>query len=44
MGFSDNDYYNVSQVSKRNDLYMQAGNSIVVDVMESIFKELLKGE
>lgn len=41
MGFTDEDYDNASQVCSENRLYAQAGNSIVVDVLEAIFKEML---
>lgn len=42
MGFSDEDYYRAMTVTSRTQLYKQAGNSIVVPVLEEIFKELLK--
>lgn len=42
MGFDDEDYEKVSSVCSDNQLYKQAGNSIVVPVLEAIFKELLK--
>lgn len=42
MGFSDESYYKAKEVSSDNQLYKQAGNSIVVNVMESIFVELFK--
>ncbi len=41
MGFDDNDYYKASKVCSETSLYKQAGNSIVVDVMYAILKELL---
>lgn len=41
MGFSDNDYYAAKSVGISNaQLYKQAGNSIVVTVLESIFRQL----
>jgi DNA (cytosine-5-)-methyltransferase len=41
MGFSDNDYYAAKSVGTSNaQLYKQAGNSIVVTVLEAIFKNL----
>lgn len=43
MGFTDNDFDKVKHF-KSEDLYRLAGNSIVVNVLEAIFKELLKGE
>lgn len=41
MGFSDDDFHKAEKVSSNTQLYKQAGNSIVVDVIEGIFKELL---
>ena len=42
MGFSDNDYYAAKSVGTSNaQLYKQAGNSIVVTVLEAIFRKLL---
>lgn len=49
MGFDDEDYYAALaehpgvKGKKNTTLYHQAGNSIVVQVLEAIFKELLKG-
>ena len=40
MGFSDNDYARAAQVCNEGQLYKQAGNSIVVDVLMAIFGEL----
>ena len=41
MGFSDEDFYKAKNAGISNSqLYKQAGNSIVVPVLESIFKEL----
>ena len=42
MGFTDEDYDKASQVTKVASLYRQAGNSIVVPVLEAIFTNLLK--
>lgn len=42
MGFDDLDFYKASKVCSETNLYHQAGNSIVVNVMYSILKELLK--
>lgn len=48
MGFDDEDYYNAEKEHPRRQNYMngtlyhQAGNSIVVDVLESMFEEVLK--
>lgn len=40
MGFSDSDFNKARQVCSNSQLYKQAGNSIVVNVVESIFKNL----
>lgn len=42
MGFDDEDFEKASQVNSNTQLYKQAGNSIVVNVLMSIFKELIK--
>lgn len=42
MGFTDEDYDKAFQVTRVPYLYRQAGNSIVVQVLESIFANLLK--
>ena len=42
MGFADEDYDKAYQVTKVASLYRQAGNSIVVPVLEAIFTNLLK--
>ena len=41
MGFDDVDFEKASQVNSNAQLYKQAGNSIVVQVLEAIFRELL---
>ncbi len=41
MGFDDSDYSKASKVCSETNLYHQAGNSIVVDVMYYILRELL---
>lgn len=42
MGFSDEDFDKAAAVNKaKTTLYQQAGNSIVVDVLMAIFKEML---
>lgn len=41
MGFSDEDFEKASKVNSNAQLYKQAGNSIVVNVLMAIFKELL---
>ena len=40
MGFSDSDFYKAQSVMSNTQLYKQAGNSIVVLVLESIFTQL----
>ena len=42
MGFNDEDFEKASQVNSKTQLYKQAGNSIVVNVLMAIFKELIK--
>lgn len=42
MGISDDDFEKAQEVNSNTQLYKQAGNAIVVDVLEAIFKELLK--
>jgi DNA-cytosine methyltransferase len=42
MGFDDEDFEWASMACSNSQLYKQAGNSIVVDVLEFIFKEMLK--
>ena len=41
MGFSDRDFDKASQVCSNTQLYRQAGNSIVVNVLEAILRNLL---
>jgi DNA (cytosine-5)-methyltransferase 1 len=40
MGISDEDFYKAKQFNSDSQLYKQAGNGIVVPVLEGIFKEL----
>ena len=40
MGFDDEDFEKAAKVNSNTQLYKQAGNSIVVNVLEAIFKEL----
>ena len=42
MGFDDADFEKAEKVNSNTQLYKQAGNSIVVDVLENIFIELFK--
>lgn len=41
MGFNDDDYEKAEQVNSNTQLYKEAGNSIVVNVLEAIFKQML---
>lgn len=40
MGFDDEDFYKAEKVNSNTQLYKQAGNSIVVNVLEAIFSNL----
>jgi DNA (cytosine-5)-methyltransferase 1 len=40
MGFDDTDFEKAEVVNSNTQLYKQAGNSIVVPVLENIFSEL----
>ena len=40
MGFNDEDFHKAEAVNSNTQLYKQAGNSIVVDVLEAIFTNL----
>ena len=41
MGFSDESYNRMNKVNSMREINKQAGNSIVVNVLETIFKQLL---
>lgn len=41
MGWKDEDFAKAEAVVSNSQLYKQAGNSIVVQVLEAIFKEML---
>lgn len=41
MGFSDEDFNKAAKVNSNSQLYKQAGNSIVVNVLMAIFKQML---
>lgn len=41
MGFSDQDFDKAQKVNSNTQLYKQAGNSIVVPVLEAIFRQML---
>ena len=44
MGFSYDDYEKAAEVNSKTQLYKQAGNSIVKDVLMAIFSQLnIKG-
>ena len=40
MGFDDEDFYKAEATNSNTQLYKQAGNSIVVDVLEAVFANL----
>ena len=44
MGFKDEQFYKAEQVNSNSQLYKQAGNSIVVNVLEAILGNLLVEE
>jgi DNA (cytosine-5)-methyltransferase 1 len=44
MGFDDQDFINAEKHASNSTLYKQAGNSIVVQVLESIFNNIFIGE
>ena len=44
MGFNDEDFEKAAKVNSNAQLYKQAGNSIVVNVLMEIFNNLLKGK
>ena len=41
MGFDDEDLEKAEKVNSNTQLYKQAGNSIVVDVLEELFRMIL---
>lgn len=41
MGFSDSDFYKAEKVNSNSQLYKQAGNSIVKQVLMAIFKQMM---
>ena len=41
MGFNDEDFEKAQKVNSNSQLYKQAGNSIVVNVLEGILRNLL---
>ncbi len=42
MGIDDEDFYKARKVNSDSQLYKQAGNAIVVDVLAAIFMQLFK--
>lgn len=42
MGFTDEDFDKAKEVTSKSKLYFEAGNSIVVPVLEAIFKQMIK--
>ena len=44
MGCSDEDFHKAEQVNSNSQLYKQAGNAIVVDVLEAICKQMFLKE
>ena len=44
MGISDDDFEKAQEVNSNTQLYKQAGNAIVVDVLEAIFTNMFKQE
>lgn len=44
MGFTDEEFNRAAEVNSNTQLYKQAGNSIVVDVLVNIFTNLFKND
>lgn len=44
MGFNDEQFYKAESVNSNSQLYKQAGNSIVVNVLEALLTQLLGGD
>lgn len=44
MGFDDEDFEKAAKVNSNTQLYKQAGNSIVVNVLEGILRNLLQAQ
>ncbi len=40
MGFDDEDFFKAEKLNSDTQLYKQAGNSIVVDVIEEIYEQI----
>ena len=43
MGWQDEQFHKAEAVNSNTQLYKQAGNGIVVPVLEAIFKQMLRG-
>lgn len=41
MGFTDDEFQKAESVVSNTQLYKQAGNSIVVDVLENVFRQMI---
>ena len=44
MGFTKEEFYKAAEVQSNTQLYKQAGNSIVVDVLVALFQEIVNAE
>ena len=44
MGFSDEDFHKAEKVNSNSQLYKQAGNSIVKNVLMAIFGQMIEGK
>ncbi len=44
MGFSDGDFQKAAEVNSNSQLYKQAGNSIVENVLMAIFGQMIPGK
>ena len=44
MGINDEDFYKAQKVNSNSQLYKQAGNAIVVDVLAAIFMQLFRNK
>jgi DNA (cytosine-5)-methyltransferase 1 len=44
MGFTDEDFDKAQAVNSNTQLYKQAGNSIVVPVLEGLFRQLMEDD
>ncbi len=42
MGFTDEDFFKAKEVNSDSKLYKQAGNSIVVNVLEAVFRQMIE--